>query len=150
VNDANAILEKLLQYLPDEDYLVLRHHVLPYLPEARQSASKKAVDGIEVKLCRVVSPTNGRLPTPPALATALASSSFAPAPVHVQVPPTAPPTESGTPNSVATPPPMHPPPMLPKGPWDEEQALRRRPLSPPVGMVVAGAEKWGVPDGRLA
>lgn len=131
---------------------MLRHHVLPYLPEARQSASKKAVDGIEVKLCRVVGPTNGRLPTPPTLATSLAGSFAAPAPVHVvQVPPTAPPTESGTPNSVVAPSPGHPPPMLPpKGPWDEEQALRRRPLSPPVGMAVAGAERAAGLNGPIS
>lgn len=120
--------------------------MLPYLPEARQTASKKAVDGIEDKLRRPVNAPNGLLPTPPTLATALAAAGGY-APAHVAVPPpTAPPTESGTPNSVATPSPLHPPPAVAahKGSWDEEMARQQRapraPPSPP--MAAAGAEKW--------
>ena len=141
----------MLQYLPDPDYLLLRHLVLPHLPEARQTASKKAIDGIEDKLRRPVNAPNGLLPTPPTLATALAAAgSYAPARVHV--PPTAPPTESGTPNSVATPSPMHPPAaMMHKGSWDEEMARQQRapraPPSPPLAST-AGADKWQ--NGSLA
>ena len=140
---------------------MLRDDVLPHLPEARKSASKKAVDGVEAKLCRIVNPANGRLPTPPnprlcaseslepptsaSVASPMANGFVQPPPT---APPTAPPTESGTPNSVATPACMHP---EARRAWDEEQL----PLSLPIGGTATAAatecaaDKWRVQSEQL-